>query len=181
MKNGTTIESSPDAAARLVRALKAKDAEEVSNDKADWFEISPTEVREKLGKESIWDEPPVPRGRAFEELRSANLGSNYPVIDDIRIDAGTATSMKTLDLSTEPYQNVEAIDSTIRGYVDKLSTFTGFTWRDREYQKGKDFQDLYLELGIPAGKANSSQVSKLQELQDYAQDKDVRLVVVKVA
>jgi len=180
----TTIESSPDYAARLVRALKAQEMKEAKgeaiSEDVNWLEISREEVREKLAKDSIWDEPPIYRGREFELLRSANLGSNYPTIDDIRIDARTATSMKTLDLSTSAYQNVEVVDSTVRGYIDVLSEFTGFKWNEKEYLKGRDFEDLYLEVGIPKGRATVGQIGKFRALQDYAVTRDVKLVVVQV-
>lgn len=185
MVNLTTVESDPEAAASFLRSLKfdkqtIHEEQPAEEEETNWFDISSEEVKEKLGKKTIWDEPPVHRGRAFEELRAANLGSNYPTIDDIRIDAGTATSMKTLNLLTQSYQNVDNVDAMVRSYVDKLSGFTGFNWNGQEYQRGRDFNDLYLELGIPNNDVSKEQANKLHELQGYAQGRNVRLVIVKV-
>jgi len=43
-----------------------------------------------------------------------------------------------------------------------------------------NFQDRYLELAIPLGKATRAQTEKLLELHEYAESKDVTLVIIEV-
>jgi len=163
----TTVEADPEGAASFLRALKAQEKKESVDEDADWFHISSDEVQEKLGKGTIWDEPPIHRGRAYEVLRRANIGGNYPIIDDVNSEAHTATSMKTLDLTTGPYQDLGLIESSVRGYMDHLGEYSSDV-------------DRYLEIGIPAGKANPGQRNKLRELQEVAGEQGIRLVIGEV-
>ncbi|MCL5095641.1 MAG: hypothetical protein M1575_02840 [Patescibacteria group bacterium] len=138
-------------------------------------------MQTKLHRDTLWSEKGIDaRGHDYEQLRRANLGSNCPVVDDIVIDAMTATSMKTLDLALKSYQDIREVDSTVRKYIDELSGFTYGRWKDMVFERGRNFQDRYLELGIPAGRTNPEQTAKLHELQDYAQSRDVTLVIVEV-
>jgi len=188
----TTVEPNPDAAADFVKRLKEQQKQEAEsgviyeapqedNSKYHWFEISPVKVQETIHRDSLWNEESInSRGHDFETIRRANLGSNCPVVDDIVVDAMTATSMKSIDLTERSYQVGSGLDSTVRGYVDKLSEFTEGDWKDYHFERGVNFQDRYLELGIPAGKATRAQIENLLSLQDYAQTKDVRMVIVEV-
>ena len=82
----TTVEANPDKAAEFLRSLKAKKKDKPSNDEADWFEISASEVQEKLARQSLWENSsPTARGRDYEKLREVNLGSNFKVVDDIHV------------------------------------------------------------------------------------------------
>lgn len=158
---GTTVESSPEDAARLVRSLKERQGGGTTN----WFHVSPREMGAVLGRDTLWDEPPIHRGRSYEQLRSANIAGNYPIIDDINDHA--ATSMKTLDLTTGPYQDPSVLGSIVRGYIEHLANFSGP-------------QQKYLEIGIPSGKASLNQLEQLHELQDYAGTIGVILVIGEI-
>jgi hypothetical protein len=139
-----------------------------------------------IGKSSICGQGMIPQGRDYEKLRTANLASNCKMIDDYVYNAGTITSMKTLDLSASSYQSMNAIDSRVRLLIDDLSNFTELHWTDNikgihyDLKRGKNFQDRYLEIGIPAEKATRVQVKKLIDLQEYAQSKDITLIIVEV-
>lgn len=208
-RRGTTVKPSPEVAAELVKRLKdrqkssgvqksgiiyersdggsgERDNERGGAEQENWFKISRDELRKTIGKDTIWGQAPMEQGLDFEKLRRANLGSNCPYIDDIVIDAMTATQHKTMDLTLKSYQDVGGIDSTVERYIDDLSGFTELKWTNRktgvhyDLQRGRDFQDRYLELGIPLGRATQAQINKLVELQEYAQTKDVTLVIVEV-
>lgn len=159
---GTTVETSTETASKYIYER----AERKKSESPNWFSIGRNEVQEKLGRGTIWDEPPIARGRSYEQLRGANIGGNYPIVDDINDYA--ATSMKTLDFTTAPYQNPNVLGSTVRGYIDSLSGFSGP-------------QHKYLELGIPAGRATPSHVDTLCELQTYAGGRGITLAIGEVA
>lgn len=117
---------------------------------------------------------------AYRTLRNANLPEDFPVVDDINLDAKTVTKMEVLKLTEDEYQNVYIIEAIVKGYIDELSNFNEVKWNNYHFLRGRDFQDRYLEVGIPAGKATRSQIDKLVELQEYAQSKDVNLVINEV-
>lgn len=195
----TTVTPDPDAAAEFVRRLKEQqkqeeergviyEAQPIYDTKYDWFEINPEKLQSVLGKETIWGQGIEPQGRDFEQVRNVNLGSNCPHIDDIVVDAMTVTQHKSMDLRLSSYQDVGVVGSTVSGYIDHLDETTRgiWSWTDKksgqhyDFERGRNFQDRYLELGIPAGRATQVQIEKLLELQDYAQTKDVTLVIVEV-
>jgi len=70
---------------------------------------------------SVWSLSPAARGRAVEDLRGANLPSNFPVID--KFQNGIATSIKSIDLNATAYQNVTTLNSTVNQYINSLASF----------------------------------------------------------
>lgn len=191
MNNYTTVEADPRGAAAFLRALKEKERvkqsgtvyerrEEAQSDRPDWFQTSRDEVVEKLGRETIWDMGPSQRGIAYEQLREAYPASNLHHIDDIKLEARTVTGMKSVELRDKTYQDVEGLDRRVRGCIDELSGYPGGRWKEQPFYRGIHFDDVYLEIGIPAGKATQAQIEKLIEMQDYAQTKDVTLIINEV-
>ena len=177
----TTVRSSPAAAAELVKRLKEHGSQSIpksetvfqtdSKETPHEFEISRDELISRaelhatLGRGTLWGAPPTLRGRLYEQLRHANIAGNYPKIDDANTYA--VTSMKTLDLTSYGYQDVTVLGSTVKGYIDDLSTVSGAG-------------DKYLEIGIPAGRASPGQLDKLHELQGYANSLGVTLVIAQI-
>ena len=72
-------------------------------------------------------------------------------------------------------KNVNNIKSTVKSYIDKLVKFEGATWSGTEITK-ESIKKKVLELAIPRG-ATKEQVKILQELQKYAKEKDVELII----
>lgn len=189
----TTVEADPEGAASFLRALRQKSVvnerrEEPQTERPNWIQVSHDEVRNTVAKDSIWHQPMKPQGEDFENVRTVNLGKNCPHIDDIVLDAMTVTQHKSMELTLPSYQNTGTMQSRVEGYIDHLDERTKerWSWYDKkhdkhyEFERGKHFQDRYLELGIPSGKATQEQIDKLIELQEYAQTKDVTLVIVEV-
>lgn len=192
MGNFTTVEADPKGAAALLRALKEKKKakqrggtvyehrEEAQSEQSGWFRTSRDEVEEKLGRATIWDLGPSPRGKLYELLRDAYPASNLKHVDDIKYEARTVTGMKTIELRAPTYQDVDGLDRRVRECVDELEGYKGGRWKGRDFIRGEDFDDVYLEIGIPAGKATRVQTEKLLELHDYAESKGVTLVINEV-
>lgn len=204
--NDITVVPSPERAAEYVRFLKShgelssaqsgiiyewsgngNDHEPPGNSESDkdsdrpgWFAVSKTELQETIGRITLWDEPPVIRGRLYEQVRHANLASNCPHIDDIRLEAQTVTSMKTLDITSSNYQDVNQLRLVITAYIDVLSRCENIEWNGQKYQRGVEFFDRYLEIGIPAAKATVDQLEMLAKLQEYALTKGVILAIGEI-
>lgn len=186
MGNFTTVEADPQGAAAYLRALKQKSdvaykhKEEAIPERPGWFRTSRDEVEEKLGRVTIWDMGPSPRGKVYEILRDAYPASNLMHVDDIRWEARTVTGMKSIELRDPTYQDTRGLDRRVRECIDELEGYPGGIWKGERFQRGLNFDDVYLEIGIPAGKATQAQVEKLLEMQDYAQTKGVTLVINEV-
>jgi len=182
----TTVEADPQGAASFLRALKRRSdvvyehREEATSEQLGWFQTSRDEVEEKLGRETIWDMGPSPRGEAYEKLRDAYPASNLRHVDDIKLEARTVTGMKTIDLRDPTYQDTMGLDRRVRDCVDELIGYPGGRWNKQPFYRGIHFDDVYLEIGIPAGVATQAQTDKLLELQEYAQARDVTLVINEV-
>ncbi|PLS68092.1 MAG: hypothetical protein CV045_09915, partial [Cyanobacteria bacterium M5B4] len=146
---------------------------------ARWGQVTVEDIQSTLGRDTLWtDDDPKQRGRDYEVLCDANIGGNFPVIDDIDRETGTATSIKTLDPRMASYQNISHLKSTVRNYVNDLSDFSDTTW----HVDGKaievleeDVQQRVLHLAMPDGGASDEQKAALEELHTYAESKGVIL------
>lgn len=78
-----------------------------------------------IKENSIWNQRPVIRGELIEQRLGANLGRTFRTIDDFR--NGVATSIKSIDLDAKTYKRASALESRLKGYVNKLASFTSAT------------------------------------------------------
>jgi len=147
---------------------------------------STKEVQSKLGKRTLWNDAPSERGFNYEKLKGANIGGNFPVIDDFRGDVGKATSYKTIDLSNEYYsenpdkpQNLTHLEGKLKDYIDKLENFNGRTWGGVEVPEGM-IKEKVLCVGIPKGEAAESQMAVMESCKKYASSKNVNLMFEEV-
>jgi hypothetical protein len=76
---------------------------------------------------SPWHLRPFPRGRAVEDVLNANLRDwpNFPRIDDFQAATGTATSIKSVDLTAKTYQRAGGLEYRLRKYVNDVQGFNG--------------------------------------------------------
>lgn len=137
-------------------------------------------VKDKIGKNSIWDQESVKRGRDYETVKEANIAGNFPVIDNFDSETGTATSLKTIDLNAESYQNTDHLHAKVNEYTDKLSEFKGATWAGYEVP-GEAIKKKVLEIGVPIDSVTEDQAKALLASDADAKIKDVHLVVEEVA
>lgn len=189
---GVTVRPSPEAAAEFVRKLKEKklaeqksgvvyEAGQGHGDTPNWFQVSRDEIQAKLGKDTIWDEPPVTRGRSYEQLRAVNLGGNYKIVDDIHVYEKVATSMKTINTTDSTYwENPSAIESVGKGYVDKFEDFSGVTYPDGFHIAREEFEHFHLEIAVPYGKLSAGQLDALHRVQEYGREKDILVIIAEV-
>ena len=89
---------------------------------------------------SMWNLPAVNRGRVAEDIpygRPAAIKGvtswNFPTIDDLCLDENdpfyrVASSVKSIDLTAERYQNVSTLIRTLDDYADQLNNFTNRSW-----------------------------------------------------
>jgi filamentous hemagglutinin len=129
-----------------------------------------------LGR-GVRDLDPWERGVVIEKQLGQNLPSNFPVID--RFDNGLVTSIKSMDLAAQSYQDASGILRVGEEYVDAVARFQGRNWAGVNIRQ-IDITARGLDLAIPAG-ATPTQQQALQNLITYGRIKGVtvRLVVVE--
>jgi filamentous hemagglutinin len=124
----------------------------------------------------VWELDPFKRGRAIEIALGHNLPPNYPVID--RFSNGIATSIKSIDLTAQSYQDAAVLTRTVRGYIDKVAAFSGRHWGSMKIEKS-EIAGRALDLAIPAGSATVSQEKVLQGMVGYGRSLGVDVNVVQ--
>jgi hypothetical protein len=112
-------------------------------------------------------------------MLGANLPQNFPVID--RWVRGIATSIKSINLSAATYQNINALTSEVRGYINTLANWQGqpTSWGGVRILANQ-INSRVLELAIPTGVATQEQLAALQQLQQYAAQLGVTLNIVSI-
>lgn len=98
---------------------------------------------------------------------------NFPTID--KFVNGVATSIKSINLAANSYQNINTLNTVVRGYVNKLASFQGATWGGWDV-RGADITSRVLELAIPPG-ASDQQLQALEQLKTWALSKDVEISI----
>ena len=128
--------------------------------------------------QNVWKLNPFKRGLAIENFlgRSKNLVSNFPVID--RFKNGTATSIKSMDLSAKSYQTINTLNRTVQGYVNKLAQWNGATWGQTTI-RASDITSRQVILAVPPN-ATQAQMDALIQLQQWATTQGVTLSVVVI-
>ncbi len=135
-------------------------------------------VLKKTGNESLWSPGNVSRGRDYEELNGANIGGNYPVIDDFR--NGVATSFKTIDLRSPSYQTSIQVTQAVSRYVNKLNGFAGRKWGNGICAPEGQIRVRVLDIGIPLESASKEQQRGLREASAYARSKGISVLIKEV-
>lgn len=123
--------------------------------------------------DSVWNIAGIAqRGEAVESFvfqnvlgRARQLVWNFPVIDDFF--EGTATSIKSLDLTGTTYQTASSVLSRLSSYAADLSEFQGRRWAGQTVA-GSLIKERVLIVAIEDGAATVEQeVALKQFLESY--------------
>jgi RHS repeat-associated protein len=121
---------------------------------------------------SVWELGAGARGMAIERTLGGNLPTNFPVID--KLSNGVATSIKSIDVTAKSYGKNGALLSTLKGYVNDLSNFSGATYGRTTITEGIDFTSKSLQVAIQPGKASLGQWEQISKAMKYAKDNGVQ-------
>lgn len=129
-------------------------------------------IRAKLAPDaaSVWDLPPLERGVPVEKGAGVNIGGNYPVIDDLR--GGVATSVKSIDLKAPSYQKPGAVESRIKGQVNRLDRFQGVDQSGFD-SRGPFMNQKVLDVYVPKNSISPSQASQMSRAASYASSRGI--------
>jgi len=122
---------------------------------------------------SVWRLPNFQRGQIIEQFLGHNLTRNFPVID--RWINGTATSIKSINLSAPTYQSLPRLAYTIRTYASTLSNWGGSTWGGVTIRANM-IATRELLIAIPIG-ATEAQLQLLQQLQVWAMNHQNPIII----
>ncbi len=120
------------------------------------------------------------RGLWIEEALGGNLPVGFPTIDRFVRSEGTATSIKSVDLSTMSYQSQADLERLLSRYIDEVAGFRGGQ-RSGVFIRGRDVKGRVLVLAIPAGSITAAQQRALAGAAAYARSHGVTLAAKPVA
>lgn len=132
------------------------------------------ETAQAITAASPWPKAPFPRGVDIEIMLGHNLPPFFPTFDKWDKAAGIATSIKSIDLAAKTYQNVGALRSVLKGYVNKVAKFTYGSIGDTEIV-GSRLTERILQVAIPEG-ATAEQIAIFEEMAEYAAEQGVELI-----
>lgn len=129
--------------------------------------------------DEIWMESNFVRGDYLREHFGGNLPHSFPVISSWK--NGTATSIKSIDLTAPTYSSEEELFKKVSEHIDDLSDFSGTDqpWgKDQIVIDSSDISNRVLVVVIPCN-SDDSTVSLLESYGDYASSKGVSLKIEK--
>lgn len=109
------------------------------------------------------------------------LAKNFPRIDDAMFQDGVFTSMKTLDLNAQTYQNMEKLEKRLESCLDKLDTWKGQEkfWGGQRID-ASEIQEKVLQIGIPNGCMTPEQAAVFEKIGREATARGIRLKVTAI-
>ncbi len=120
------------------------------------------------------------RGLWIDEALGGDLPPTFPTIDRFVRSEGTATSIKSVDLSRPSYQSQADLERLLRRYIDKVASFRG-AQRANVLILARQVKARALLLAIPTQPMTKAQRSALARAAAYARSHGVRLTVRPVA
>ncbi|MGO9566226.1 MAG: hypothetical protein ACLP5H_01665 [Desulfomonilaceae bacterium] len=131
-------------------------------------------ARQELLK--IWDYANFPRGSAIEDHLGRNLPRTFKGID--QFENGVVTSIKSMDLRLNSYQDGSKILSQGRKYVDNLVNFDGAAMKGYEITV-EQITERVLRIGVPPG-ATEIQKSAFKAVVKYGKQNGIKVEVIRV-
>ncbi|WP_214073231.1 RHS repeat-associated core domain-containing protein [Mucilaginibacter sp. dw_454] len=126
---------------------------------------------------SIFEQSQFSRGLDIEGALGGNLPKNFPVID--RFANGVATSIKSIDLTAQTYQNASNLMSRLKGYVNSVAKFEGNNFGGFRIN-ASEITSRELNIAIQDGKATTEQLNVLEQVRQYGAQNGVNVKITKV-
>ena len=140
------------------------------------------ESREDEKQEDIWSLDNFTRGRKIRKLFGANLPFTFPVLASFNYGSGTATMIKSMDLTSASYQNIERVSKKIKFHIEELEAYNGQEkpWgQDKIIIKNNNIIKRQLILVIPNNPITSVVELEIEQCKLYAQSKGINLKIQK--
>ena len=145
------------------------------------FEGLDAEVQTLELEEGIWDnDSAIERGNMIDEKAGNNLGHNYPTFDNIEKSTGTATSVKSRDITCQSYQSRSGLESTIKRDIDRVYNFDNtkpFSYNNKEIKAG-EINERVLKVVVPDVQLSEEQIEAINNAVEYGKSKNVEVIIV---
>ncbi len=125
---------------------------------------------------SVWELPPVQRGKVLESLFGGSLPEFFPVLDAYDQVSGHAASIVSIDTTLDLYSDGCELKKTIIEKADELSAYKFGKYED-VLITDKDIDTRELIIVIPENQLNDNQFMKLEECMDYTSENSIILTV----
>jgi hypothetical protein len=89
--------------------------------------------RETDGEEYVWNAKGITRGKEIHKRLGQNLPHTFPVIR--KFEDGKITGMRSIDLTAATYQDMRALERTIKEKINDVAQFEGATMKDIKISK----------------------------------------------
>ena len=133
-------------------------------------------------QEDIWSLDNFTRGKKIREIFGANLPFTFPVIARFDFASGTATMIKSMDLTLKSYQNPKILSRKIKLYIGNLQAYSGqeVPWgKNQIIIKNNNIIKKELILVIPNNEITSEIEFEIEQCVLYANNKNIHLNVKK--
>jgi hypothetical protein len=116
--------------------------------------------------QGVWSLGPAARGVKIEQMLGHNVPSSFPKIDVWDSATGTATSIKSVDLAAQTYQDASTLGKVLNTYVDNVAGFQGDRWGGLTIEASQ-IQNRALTVAIPDVAATYDQWTALYNTYQY--------------
>jgi hypothetical protein len=99
---------------------------------------------------------------------------NFPVIDSFLNNI--STSIKSIDLNANVYQNAARLTSRINTYVDEVAAFNGNQWGKYAIEPW-EIEGRALNLAVPKGSMTAEQQATIAVAKARARSLNVKFIV----
>lgn len=137
------------------------------------------EAGEEAGNDDIWSLSNFQRGRAIRRIFGANLPDSFPVISSY--EAGTATLIKSMDITAKSYLLPANVEELVREYIDRVAGFKGQEepWGSAGIViRGNEIIKRELLLVIPGNEMAEGVSEALKACEGYALSRGVGFNII---
>ncbi|MBN1891153.1 MAG: hypothetical protein JW780_00060 [Clostridiales bacterium] len=128
-------------------------------------------------EDSVWDKENFERGLYFRNLYGGNLPERFPVLS--AWENGTATSIKSIDLTAPSYESGNDLYKKVIGHIDEIAEYQGTDkpWgKDQIYITGEEIENRVLIIIVPENSPESL-IDELNGYRSYAESRGVEIVI----
>jgi len=128
--------------------------------------------------DGLWSLNNFQRGKKIRKIFGANLPDSFPVIASFK--SGTATMIKSMDVTARSYQGGEGVEKKLCEYIDILSAYNGQEkpWgRTGIVIRQNEIKTKQLLLVIPSNPVSEEVQEAVNRCAEYAKTKGIELRV----
>lgn len=124
-------------------------------------------------EQNIWALPNKERGMKIEAMYGGNLPYDFPQIDIYEESTGTGTSIKSINLNSQSYQQNSVLKRLLTQYVDAIGDVGSLTYKGKAYP----LRNKKLLLVIPKDSVKEGNREILEYIKSYAAGKGIDLTI----